>query len=110
LRNPNAVGVAMLKPIIDLGNMLRIEIIQLKNHIETFIGFISIFLMLTARVAPIFPVFYWQYIRVKYVVNFFSKHSFKVSDEKIFRVIFPGFLYSIFIENGKKALFYFVNY
>ena len=62
-------------------NTFRVEVCQWKNYLETLLAFISLPLMFYGRAAPIFPVFYWQYIRVKYVVSYFSKHAFKEADK-----------------------------
>lgn len=109
-KNENAIGVVLLKEVIQIGNLYRVEIIQIKSHIEVAIGIVCVFLMFNGGVAPIFPIFYWQYLRIKYVVNYFTRQSFHLIDDKILRTIFPGMLYSLIVDNGKKALFYFVNY
>ena len=69
LKDPNTIGIALLKIPIEIGILYRVEVVQFKNHIEVFVGLISVLLVFAGRCAPIFPVFYWQYLRVKYVVN-----------------------------------------
>jgi len=59
VKDPNATGVVLLKNPIEMGILYRVEVVQIKNHIEVFVGLISMFLVLTGRCAPIFPVFYW---------------------------------------------------
>ncbi len=108
--NPNATGVVLLQPVIKLGNLYRVEIIQWKNHIELFVGFLSMFMVLTSRCAPIFPVFYWQYIRVKYVINYFTKTTFTIVDDQILHRLFPGSLYSLIVEPAKKIVKYVINF
>ena len=110
VRDPNATGVVLLKSPIEMGILYRVEVVQIKNHIEVFVGLISMFLVLAGRCAPIFPVFYWQYLRVKYVVNYFTKESFYSFDQKILKTLFPGMMYKIFIERAKKVVRYLINY
>lgn len=66
--------------------------------------------MLMGKVAPIFPVFYWQYLRVKYVTSYFTRHSFEQFDNQVLKRVFPGATYDIVVGNFKKALFYFINF
>ena len=82
---------------------------QLKNHIEVFIGFASICLLFSGRMAPIFPIFYWQYLRIKYVVNYFTKNSFRLLDVSILQRVFPGFMYRLVIERIKNKMLGFVS-
>ena len=109
-KNPNATGVVLLKPLIDLGNLYRVEIVQVKSHIEVFIGLISMFMVLASKCAPIFPVFYWQYLRVKYVVNYLTKDSFTQLDTQLLKRLVPDPLYPLLVGRAKQALHYFVNY
>lgn len=69
-------GLPALQPVIDFLLLFRVEITLIKSHIEVFIGFLSILLVLTGRLAPIFPIFFWQYLRIKHVVSSFTQLSF----------------------------------
>ena len=73
-------GLPALQPVIDFLLLFRVEITQLKSHIEVFLGFLSVVLLFTGRIAPIFPIFFWQYLRIKYVVSSFTQLSFKGFD------------------------------
>lgn len=61
-----------MQPVIEFGMLFRVEINQLKSHIEVFLAFLSIYLLLVVSIAPIFPFFFWQYLRIKYVVSNFT--------------------------------------
>lgn len=52
-------GLPALQPVIDFLLLFRVEITQIKSHIEVFLGFLSIFLLFSGRLAPIFPIFFW---------------------------------------------------
>lgn len=61
-----------MRPVIEFGMLYRVEFALWKSHIEIFLAFVSIYLLFSGRIAPIFPIFFWQYIRVKYVVSNFT--------------------------------------
>lgn len=77
LINPDTIGLSSMVPAIQYINLSRVEMALLKNKIEIVLAFLSIPLVVTSQVALIFPVIFIQYIRVKYVSNFFQKHLFK---------------------------------
>jgi len=87
-----------------------VEITQIKSHIEVFLGFLSIFLLFSGRLAPIFPIFFWQYLRIKHVVSSFTQLSFQSLDTKLLKSILPGFLYNTLIVFAKNKLSQFVDY
>ena len=87
-------GLPAMKPVIEFGMLYRVELALLKSHIEVFIGFLSVYLIFVGKIAPIFPIFYWQYIRVKYVVSNFNQTSFKLLDHYILKKVFPSVLYT----------------
>jgi hypothetical protein len=53
------VGLPAMKPVIDFGMNLRVDIAKIKSHFEVFLGFLSIILLFCGRIAPIFPIFFW---------------------------------------------------
>ena len=66
--------------MIDVGVERKVEIIQYKNHLELFICVSCIPMCLMGYCAPIFPLFYTQYVRVKYIINHFMKRSWENFD------------------------------
>ena len=66
-------GLPAMKPVIDFGMLYRVELALLKASFELFIALFSVYLMIQGRIAPIFPIFFWQYIRIKYVVSSFTQ-------------------------------------
>lgn len=96
--------------MIDFLLLFRVEITQLKSHIEVFLGFLSIFLFFTGRLAPIFPIFFWQYLRIKYVVSSFTQISFTSIDQKVLKRVLPKFLYESMVVFIKAKLNYMVDY
>ena len=57
--NPGSPGLPVLRPLIEFGILYRVEFVKVKNHIELVIGLISVYLIFTGRIAPIFPIFFW---------------------------------------------------
>jgi len=58
-----------------------VEIAILKNQAEIFLGVVCPVCVFTGQAAMIFPILYFQYIRIKYVSNFFQKYAFKRIDK-----------------------------
>ena len=96
--------------MIDFLLLFRVEITQIKSHIEVFLGFLSIVLVFTGRLAPIFPIFFWQYLRIKHVVSSFTQLSFQALDTQLLRRFLPGFIYNTVILFVKNKLSHFVDY
>lgn len=71
--NPNTLGLSALKGAIDYVNLRRIEFSLIKNKIEVFLALIALPSVFMAQAALIFPIMYFQYIRVKYVSNHIMK-------------------------------------
>lgn len=67
--DPNTIGLSALKPIIDYIVHSKVEFITLKNQIEILIGLSCAPLVLIGKAAMIFPILFFQYIRIKYVSN-----------------------------------------
>lgn len=103
-------GLPAMKPVIDFGMLFRVELNQAKCHIEVALAFLSVYLILIGRIAPIFPIFFWQYIRIKYVVSNFTQVSFRTLDTRILKRFLPAFIYGTMIEALKRRLLYFVDY
>ena len=53
---------------------------QVKANFELFICTFSFFAWTLGFVAPLFPLLMVQYIRVKYVVNYFTIDTFNMVD------------------------------
>lgn len=66
-----------MQQVIDFGMLFRVELALAKSFLEVALAFLSIYLLVTGRIAPIFPIFFWQYIRIKYVVSSFTQHTFR---------------------------------
>jgi len=107
--NPQAIGLAALRPLIERIRNRKVEFVKIKNHIELGVGVFSIFLWLGGAAAPLFPIFFLQYLRVKYLISFFMKHSCHTFDS-ISAELLPGFVYSATVNRLKPLLAYFVNY
>lgn len=60
--------------------------------------------------APIFPIFYSQYIRIKYVVSSFMKTSAHNFDDQILKKYIPEEAYTILIVPMKNLLYRFVEF
>lgn len=103
-------GLPAMQPVIEFGMLFRVEFGLIKSHIEIFIGFLSVYLLFNWQIAPIFPIFYWQYIRIKYVVSGFTKKSFLLIDQSILKRVIPAFLYNSVMVRVKDRLFYFVDF
>lgn len=67
--NPDTPGLSILQPLIEYVNLSRIELNMIKNKIEIGIALLVFPLVFTGQVALIFPILYFQYIRIKYVSN-----------------------------------------
>ena len=103
-------GLPAMKPVIEVGMLFRVELNQVKSHIEVALAFLSVYLIFIGRIAPIFPIFFWQYIRIKYVVSNFTQVTFRSFDSGVLKRIIPGFIYANTIELVKRRLLYFVDY
>ena len=89
----NIYGLPAMKPLIEFGMIFRVEITKLKAFLEIFLGTISILLLFTGRIAPIFPIFFWQYLRIKYLISTFMIVVWRDIDIKFFKRFIPGAIY-----------------
>lgn len=74
--NPNAVGLSALAPLINYVYVSKFELLLIKNFIEVFIGLLCPFCVFAGQVAMIFPILYYQYIRIKYISSLYMKYTF----------------------------------
>lgn len=74
-------GLPAMKPVIEFGIIFRVELAKVKSHFEVVLAFASIYMVFAGMIAPIFPLFFWQYVRIKYVISPFTKHSFRALDQ-----------------------------
>ena len=58
------------------------EILQMRADCEVWIGFALIGLTVAGYSHWISPIIYWQYTRMRYVINYFSQCSFRSLNEK----------------------------
>ena len=93
LRNPQTPGLSALHPVIEFIVISKVELTLLKNMIEVFIGSICVPCVFVAKVALIFPILYFQYVRIKFVSSLFCKKIFELIDTFILRTLVPSFIY-----------------
>ena len=86
-------GLPAMKPVIEFGMMFRVEITKVKCYLEIAMGLLSIFMLFTGRIAPIFPIFFWQYMRIKYLMSNFTQVSFRDLDAKLLKRVIPAAIY-----------------
>lgn len=103
-------GLPAMKPVIEFGMIFRVEIAKTKTFIEVFMGVISVYMLFTGRIAPIFPIFFWQFLRIKYLMSSYTQVCLRDIDTKIFKKVVPPFIYKYTIEKLKSAMAYFVTY
>ena len=99
-----------MKPVIEFGMMFRVELAKGKTFIELFMGTLSVFMLFTGRIAPIFPIFFWQYLRIKYLMSTFTQVCFRDLDTHIFKRYLTVGIYKYTVEVVKDRLAYFVTY
>mmetsp|Transcript_15430 Transcript_15430/g.26105 ORF Transcript_15430/g.26105 Transcript_15430/m.26105 type:complete len:303 (+) Transcript_15430:248-1156(+) len=87
--NPDTPVISILKPQIDQVIVSKVEINKAKNHVELFVGVICLPLVFMQYCALIFPIIYFQYIRIKYVSNLYTKHSFVAFEESVLNQVLP---------------------
>ena len=109
LKQPNLLGISLLKPLLERVILYKVEVIKVKNHIELAIGMYSLVMLIGLNIAPFFPIFYWQYLRVKYVANHFTKNSFKVLDYGL-KTVVPQRVYEGVIVKIKGKIREMVSY
>mmetsp|Transcript_7872 Transcript_7872/g.5907 ORF Transcript_7872/g.5907 Transcript_7872/m.5907 type:complete len:132 (+) Transcript_7872:427-822(+) len=79
-KNPDFVGLAPLKPILMVGCNYKLELCQIKNHMELFICFFSLVGFIFGFSAPLFPLLHIQIMRMKYSINPLTMNSCQLLD------------------------------
>ena len=62
--------------LIQMAIVSKVSIIEYKNRLEVVAMFLGIVSVITGNAGPLFPLFFYQYLRVKYASNFFCKSAF----------------------------------
>lgn len=94
LVNPNAIGISALRPLIHYVYVSKYDFLMYKNMIEIFIAIICPFCVFAAQVAMIFPIIYYQYIRIKFISSIYTRRSFSLLDKNILEAYLPSVIYS----------------
>lgn len=107
---PNTIGLAVLAPAVDWIILSKVEIVMLKSYIETLIAIFCVPMTLTGMVAILFPILYFQYIRIKFVSNSFMKEAFDRINKKL-REVIPAVIYdSVPVVWFRKWLWSYVTF
>lgn len=91
--DPETIGLASLKPVIDCIVLSKVELSVLKNLIEITLGLLSVPFVFMAQTAIIFPILYFQYIRIKYISSSFCKAAFSLIHNDICKKYIPAIIY-----------------
>jgi len=90
--DPNTIGLASLTSTVDWIVLSKVEIVFYKSYLETMIAICCVPLCFGGYVAILFPILYFQYIRIKFVSNSFMKEAFDSINGSIRKVI-PAAIY-----------------
>jgi len=71
--DPETIGLAALTPIIQTIHCHKVEMNVAKNALELLIGFLAAPSVYLSQAALIFPILYYQYMKVKYMANAYNK-------------------------------------
>ena len=71
-RSPNFPILCGLTPVIDLYKGNWLDFLKFKNHIEVFTMFVSCFGWVFSLNAPLLPVVYTQFVRIKCISSYFT--------------------------------------
>lgn len=77
-KDPDTVGLSILSPIIHLIYYNKVELNFIKNGCEILLGFVSVPFVFLNQTALIFPILFYQYLKVKNMSNAFQKQQWKV--------------------------------
>lgn len=69
-------GISVFSKYTDLIYNRRVEIAKLRSNIEVGIGFLLVVGIFLGLNSILLPVFYWQFLRFKYIVNEDTKGTF----------------------------------
>ena len=72
----------------------KYDFLMYKNMIEIFIAIICPFCVFAAQVAMIFPIIYFQYIRIKFISSIYTRRTFSLLDKNILEAYLPSAIYS----------------
>lgn len=61
----------------------RVEIAKLRSNVEIGIGFLLVLGIFLGLNSLLIPIFYWQFLRFKYIVNQDTKNSFSAMNEYV---------------------------
>ena len=92
--NPNAIGISAIKPLIHYVYVSKYDFLMYKNMIEIFIAIICLFCVFAAEVAMIFPIIYFQYIRIKFISSIYTRRVFSLLDKNVLEAYLPSAIYS----------------
>lgn len=106
---PDTPGLALFKPQILAFLDERLKIVRFKAGCEVFIAFAMLPLVFLQMCAPLFVLFYFHYIKMKYMASHFVKEQFYNLDALLANLL-PNFLYRLAIVPIKARLYYFVDY
>ena len=88
--DPNTIGLGSLASTIDWIVLSKVEIVFYKSYIELLIAIACVPACLLGYVAILFPILYFQYIRIKFVSNSFMKEAFNDINAKMRNTIPPA--------------------
>jgi len=76
-------GITIFSKQTDLIYNRRVEIANLRSNVEVGIGFLLVIGILLGLNSILLPIFYWQFLRFKYIVNEDTKITFGKLNNKI---------------------------
>ena len=88
-RDPETPVIASFHRYFTAISYSKTEINQVRSYIEVLIGVLSVPLVLLMQSALIFPIIYFQYIRIKYVSSLYLRKSFRDFNKCIVKRVLP---------------------
>ena len=95
-KSPNFPILCGLTPIIDLYKGNWLDLLKVKNHIEVLTMIISVFGWVFSLNAPLLPVVYTQFVRIKAISSHFTQNSFSQLN-KVLKGSLPDGIYLAFV-------------
>ena len=95
-RNPNGFPIRYFKDHIIKGVQHQAQLLEIKHDIEIYIGIYQVVAILIGWTYFLQVIVYWQFLRIKYAINYNTKSAFTRVDEKINRVLSNSAVPSIF--------------
>lgn len=96
-KRPNFPILCALTPFLDIVRDSWIEIIMVKNHTEIFTMMLSCVGWVFGLNAPLLPVAYTQFVRIKAISSHFTGHSFAALRETLEKNL-PENIYLAFVN------------